>query len=204
VTTTVVAGSLVAAGAAPSVRALGARGDVVLLATAAAFSGATEAALRAADDLAGLGARIEGLMVVAREDARDPYFARRVGEADLVVLLDGAALHARSVWRDSPVGEAIAASEGLVAIGDVASVLFEVMIDPRGGAPTTGLGYRRGIAVTTRASDDQLRRTRTLLGEDVDLVVLGPDGVVVGEGASWRVEAGEAEVTRGAGPGSLP
>jgi len=79
-------------------------------------------------------------MVVDRVSAGENHFATRIVEASLVVLCDGSALHARSVWRDTPVGEALARARSLVAVGASASVLGEVMIDPRGGAPTTGLG----------------------------------------------------------------
>jgi len=83
-----------------------------------------------------------------------------------------------------------------VAIGAVASVLGEVMIDPRGGAPTTGLGYRRGAALSLPASDEQMARTRTLL-RDVALVAIGPSGVVHHDGEQWRVLCGDVVVTRG-------
>lgn len=201
--TTVLAGSLGAAAQWLAGVGSATESDLVLVTTAAAFTGATEAAVRAADALSPLGARVEALMVATRDDAADPYFARRVREADLVVALDGAALHARAVWRDTDLGRALEAAARLVALGDVASALFEVMIDPRGGAPTTGLGYRRGICVTTAASAERLARTRALLGEAATLVVLGPSGVVVGEDATWRAAAGDVEVTVGDGPGSL-
>ncbi len=202
-TTTVLAGSLGAAVAVLGSLGLEAGADCVVVPTAAAFTGATEATVRAAETLAPLAARVEGLVVVTREEAANEYVARRVGEADLVVLLDGAALHARAVWRASRLGAALAASRRLLAVGAVASLVLEVMVDPRGGAPTTGLGYRGGLVVTTRASKDQLARTRDLVGADTTLAVLGEDAVVVGEDGAWRVAAGSVEVTRGAGPATL-
>jgi hypothetical protein len=202
-TTTVLAGSLSAA--VPVIGSLGLApgADCVVVPTAAAFTGATVATVRAAETLAPLGVRVEGLVVVNREDAGNDYVARRVGEADLVVLLDGAALHARAVWRDSSLGAALAGSRRLLAVGDVASLVLAVMVDPRGGAPTTGLGYRDGLVVATRAPGDQLARTRDLVGADATLAVLGEDGVVVGEDGRWRVAAGSVEVTRGASPAAL-
>jgi hypothetical protein len=156
--------------------------DVVVVPTAAAFTGITEAAFAVAQD---------------RTGAAEAYFAERLAAADLVVLCDGSPLHARSVWRTTPVGEAIAKASLLVAVGSVASVLGTVMIDPRGGAPTTGLDYRGGIAFTAPASDDQLMRTRSLLAPDVALVVLGPSGVVSHDGSSWKVVDDDVVVTRG-------
>jgi len=196
-TTTIAVGSL--APLADVVRRLGllADADVVVVPTAAAFTGVTEAALAVAVVLDDLDVRVEALMVSDRTSANESYFTRRVTESDLVVLCDGSPLHARSVWRDTTFGEAVRASKRIVAVGSVASVLGDVMIDPRGGAPTTGLGYRAGIAIAVPASDEQMTRTRSLLASDVALVVLGPTGVVRHNGTEWRVESGDVDVTRG-------
>jgi len=86
----------------------------------------------------------------------------------------------------NPVGEALRDAPLVVTIGSVTSVLFETMIDPRGGAPTTGLGYREGLVVTTSASEEQLSRTRTLLGDDAVLAVLGDSGFCRGRRAMAR------------------
>ena len=137
-------------------------------------------------------------MAIDRSGCEEAYFARRIGEADLVVLCDGSALHARSTWRETPVGESLRAARRLVAIGTVAGALGEVMIDPRGGAPMTGLGYRKGLVATTPASDEQLERTRRLLGGDHVLAVFSPTGVVTGIDGTWRIASGEVTVTRGA------
>ena len=132
-----------------------------------------------------------------RTGASAPYVVQRLAQADLVILCDGSGLHARSVWRATPLGDAINASATLVAIGSVATILGEVMIDPRGGAPMTGLGYRPGVALCTPSSEEQLTRTRSLLGADVPLVLLGPAGVVRHDGSEWRVVSGDVVVTRG-------
>jgi hypothetical protein len=171
--------------------------DVVILPTAAAFIGATEAAIELATLFEGSGARVEALMHLDRSSSDEPYFALRAREADVIVLSDGSALHAKSVWHQTPVGEAIRDAPLVVAIGSVASVLFETMIDPRGGAPTTGLGYREGLVVTASSGEEQLSRTRTLLGDDAVLAVLGANGVLRGEGKLWRVAAGDVTTTRG-------
>jgi len=159
--------------------------DVVLVPTAAAFTGATEASLRVAAVLEPFGARVEALMVIDRDSANEAYFATRIEQADLVVLLDGSALHARSVWRASAFGEALARAGTLVAVGAVATVIGEEMIDPRGGAPTTGLAIRRGAVLTTPASAEQLERTRGLIDASELLVVLEPNGAVVEANGQW-------------------
>lgn len=178
--------------------------DVVIVPTAAAFTGAAEAAVLVAHTLESVDARVEALMVTDRTSSAATYFEQRVARADVVVLCDGSALHARAVWRDTPVGDAIARANHLVAVGAVASVLGEVMIDPRGGAPTLGLGYRPGVALCPPASDDQLARTRSLLSRDVPLVVLGPRSVLQFADRRWRVvRAEDVVVTRGPEPGKL-
>ena len=174
------------------------RTDVVVVPTAAAFVGAAQAAVATAEVFDGFDVTIEALMVTDRASNREPYFVERLVKADLVVLCDGSPLHARTVWRNSPVGDAINAARSLVAIGAVSSVLGEVMIDPRGGAPTIGLGYRIGVAFCAPASNEQLDRTRSLLATDVALVVLGLRGVVEYRDDQWRVlRSADVVVTRG-------
>ena len=172
--------------------------DVVVLPTAAAFIGAAQAAVTTAEVFDGLDVNIEALMVTDRASSSEPYFVERLANADLVVLCDGSALHARTVWRNSPVGEAINLARSIVAIGAVTSVLGEVMIDPRGGAPTVGLGYRKGVAFCAPASEVQMDRTRSLLATDVALVVLGPRGILQCRDDEWRVvRSADVVVTQG-------
>jgi hypothetical protein len=170
--------------------------DVVVVPTAAAFIGFTEAAVLTGTAFEKFDVRVEALMVSERASTTDQHFVERLANADLVVLCDGSPLHARSVWRANAFGDAIDAASNLVAIGAVASVLGDVMIDPRGGAPTTGLGYRKGAALSVPSSDDQMSRTRSLLGDEL-LVVLGPSGVVHHDGNRWSVFGGDVVVTRG-------
>lgn len=169
--------------------------DVVLVPTAAAFTGATRAAIELSLLFDESEAKVEALMVTDRTSSDEEYFATRIREADLVVLSDGSPLHAKSVWHASLVGEAIRDAMCVVAIGSVASVLGNLMIDPRGGAPTTGLGYRDGPVLSVGASEEQLHRTRTLLGSTALLVVLGPRGVVFGDGTTWRTFSDDVVVT---------
>lgn len=176
--------------------------DVVVIPTAAAFTGALEAALAIAHVLEGR-ANVETLMATDRAGCAEPYFARRVREADLVILSDGSPLHARTTWRDTPLGEALGDARHLLGIGAVGGVLGEVMIDPRGGAPTSGLAVRTGLVVTVPASADQLARTRGLLGEDYVLAVIGATGVIVGRDGAWRVVGGDVTLTRANAPVNL-
>jgi hypothetical protein len=170
--------------------------DIVVLPTAAAFTGLAEAAIELSLLFEDSGAKVEALMISDRASSAEPYFAERIRSADLVVLCDGSVLHAKSVWHGSPVGDALRDARRLVAVGSVASLLGDVMIDPRGGAPTTGLGYRSGLAIGVSASDEQLSRTRTLLGAEVTLAVLGSRGVLYLDDAKWRQASDDVVVTR--------
>jgi hypothetical protein len=170
--------------------------DVVIVPTAAAFTGAEQSAIELSLLFEESGAKVEALMNIDRTSSDEPYFAKRIREADLVVLSDGSPLHAKSVWHASSIGEAIRDASRVVAVGSVASVLGDVMIDPRGGAPTTGLGYRSGLVLSVGASDDQLHRTRSLLGDDALLAVLGQNGAVYGDGDKWSVLRHDVVVTR--------
>jgi hypothetical protein len=169
--------------------------DVLVVPTAAAFTGLELAATEIATALAEFDVTVEALMVARRPDAQDPALTQRLCDADLVVLSDGSSLHAKSVWHETPVGEGIRDARRLVAVGSVATVLGGVMIDPRGGAPTMGLGYRPGVVVGSPESPEQLARTRTLLGPEVTFALLGPRGVLAFD-ERWFV-VHDVPVTRG-------
>jgi hypothetical protein len=170
--------------------------DVVIVPTAAAFTGATQSAIELSLLFEESDAKVEALMNIDRTSSDEEYFAQRVREADLVVLSDGSPLHAKSVWHATSLGEAIRDATRVIAIGSVASVLGDVMIDPRGGAPTTGLGYRSGLVLSVSASEEQLHRTRSLLGDDALLAVLGEHGAVYSDGEDWKVLRDDVVVTR--------
>jgi cyanophycinase len=159
--------------------------DVVIVPTAAAFVGATDAAVRLARLLEPVGCKVEALMATDRRGAHEEHFASRVREARWVLLADGSALHARSVLRESPLGEALLEARGLLAIGAAATVIGLHMIDPRGGAPTIGLGLARDLAITPPESDDQMARTQRLLAADVTLVELGARCAVLRRAGAW-------------------
>lgn len=133
--------------------------------------------------------------VIDRASATDAANAARVRAAQLVICLDGSALHARTLWRHSVVGDALATGT-VAAIGTVGSVFGATMIDPRGGAPTTGMGLFHDVAITTMADDEQRRRTYALLGDGVTLIEVGPTGVVYHEHDQWHIWGGEVVSTR--------
>lgn len=177
---------------------LGAGADVVVLPTAAAFTGAANAVLEVLEACDAFDFALEALMVSDRPSANEPHFAQRIRSAQLVVLCDGSSLHARTVWRETLVGEALDQAQRIVAVGSVSSVLGEIMIDPRGGAPTTGLGLFRGVTFCQPQSDEQMQRTRSLLDDETMLVVLGARGALAYREETWRVLRSEdVAITRG-------
>ena len=118
-------GSIEALGEVLSDRApvsLPAGADVVIVPTASVFSGAEVAALQLADLFEGHDVKVEALMNVGRDSSDEPHFAERLRGADLVVLSDGSALHAKSVWHGTLVGEAIRECRSVAAVGSVAFV----------------------------------------------------------------------------------
>ena len=187
---------------APQVRDVTSVQRVCVLATAAAFRGLGEAIAEVLALPVWGDATLTGVEAIDRLSANDVTVLDEVASADLVVLVEGAALHARSVWRASALGDVLAASR-LVAVGSVGSVLGATMIDPRGGAPTTGMGLFDDVVISVRAGVEQTLRTRDLLGTRHTLVELGPRSVVTYEG-TWRIRVGEdLVVTRAGVPTSL-
>jgi hypothetical protein len=160
--------------------------DVVVLPTGAAFLDPAKSAIEIARVLEPHEYRVEALMVLDRGAANEEYFAERVQRADAVVLSDGAALHLRTTYRDTALYGAVASASLLVTIGGASTVFGATMIDPRGGAPTTGLGDRHGLVVTTPSSEEQLHRTRELLGTNELLAVLDDEGALYFDGDGWR------------------
>lgn len=192
----VFAGSLSALDTALDAAGVTSATRVCIVATAAAFRGPDEAIEQIRSALSSSGASVSAVTAISRQSAGDPAIVSAVETADLVLLADGAALHARSVWRQSALGDALAHC-ALVCVGSTGSVLGETMIDPRGGAPTTGLGFFRGVVVSVPASSEQTQRTRDLLAQEV-LIELGPRSVVAFDGR-WRVVAGDDLVVTRAG-----
>lgn len=176
--------------------------DVVVLPTAAAFEHPERKVMDAAEWFEGLGARVEGLMVLRRDDAQDEGAAEVVRRARFVYLSGGSALHLRSVLKGSRVYEALREAwlGGAVVAGASGGgmVLTDPMVDPRGGALTVGLGLVGGLAVVPHYGDvhqdahgEKLHRT----------VALAPEGLpVVGVPTRSALIREEPGVWRSVGP----
>jgi cyanophycinase len=156
---------------------------VVALATAAAFDAPEQAMVGVASWLNALGAEVEGLMVLHRSEAALEEMAQRVAGADLVYLVDGAALHLRSTLKGTAVLDGLrhALSDGalIVASGASAVALCDPMVDPRGGAPTVGLGLVTELSVVAHVGSDpddesgeKFHRGLSLFASDLPVVAL--------------------------------
>jgi cyanophycinase len=139
---------------------------------------------------------------------------KAVKAAKLVYFSDGSPLHLRSVFKDSPVWDALVAAwnEGTAVAGTGAGamVLGDPMVDPRGGAFTLGLGLVPSMAAMTKTHDwhdETKRRTIQLATKGVPLVAVddatavmrSPKGKwsVVGVGtATVYLDGEESELSR--------
>ncbi len=169
---------------------------ICVVATAAAFRGPDDAIAEVLGEPVWGDATTFSVAAIDRRGANDGAVVDEVAHADLVILVDGAVLHARSVWRASALGAVLATSR-LVAIGSIGSVLGATMIDPRGGAPTTGMGLFDEVVLSVPAGKEQTLRTQGLLADTHTLVELGARSILTYEGA-WIVRVDEdLVVTRG-------
>lgn len=171
--------------------------DVVIVGTAAAFIDAKRAMQAVVDTLGGGTV----LALTDRRSALDQSNADAIRGATFVICVDGSALHARTIWRNSPVGDALCEAS-VVAIGSVSSVFGTVMIDPRGGAPTTGLNRFDDVVLAMPSEATQRERTQQLVGPQLLFVELTPTAVL-GYDESWRVIDGDVVVTRAGAPAQL-
>jgi len=139
------------------------------------------------------------LNVVTRSDASDQEVVAAVRTARAVVATDGSALHLRTTLKSTPVLEAmLAAIDGgalLIASGAAACAMSDPMIDPRGGAPTTGLGPLRSFCVVDPDDDGMLERTLGLVPAALPVVSIAPgSGLWCGADGSV-VPIGDGNVT---------
>jgi cyanophycinase len=167
--------------------------EVLVLPTAAAYEMPERVVVNASNHFEPLGARVRGLMVLARPDALEQEVAAIVRASRFIYLAGGSPMHVRSVLKDTPVWEAIVAAwhDGAVVAGASAGamVLSDPMVDPRGGAFTLGLALVAPLAVVPHHEDwshDRTRRTYELAPKGVPVVALDTGAAAVrSEDATW-------------------
>jgi hypothetical protein len=170
--------------------------SLTVLTTAAVFTG-VPAALSVVAAVTTPGTVVD---CRSRGDALDEALVALVTPGATVLCLDGSPLHARSVWRQSALEDRLRQTH-VVAVGSVASVFGTTMVDPRGGAPTTGLGWFDDVVFTVPTSTEQAERTASLVGPALTLVQLESDAEVTLDG-HWTVR-GTIEATRAGQPVTL-
>jgi cyanophycinase len=166
--------------------------EVLVLPTAAAYEHPERAVETAEQWFSGLGAKVRGLMVLARPDAESEANAAAIRDARFIYLSGGSPLHLRSVLKDSAAWDALCAAwqAGAVLAGSSAGAmaLCDPMVDPRGGAFTLGLGLLAQVAIIPHHntwSEEKAKRTITLAPKDLPIVgidertalIRGVDGV---------------------------
>ena len=174
--------------------------EVAVLPTAAAYAHPDKAVATARTWFAGLGGRVEPIMVLDRAGAQDPAMAARVRASRFLYLGGGSPMHLRSVLKGSAVWDALVAAfaDGAVVAGSSAGamVLTDPMVDPRGGALTVGLGLVTGVAMVPHfghENAEKVHRSITLASPDLAIVgvpercalLRDPDG-------TWRAAGAEA------------
>jgi cyanophycinase len=131
--------------------------QVLVLPTAAAYEHPERLVARAGEWFGPLGAKVEGLMVLARPDAEDEAMAAIMRRSRFIYLAGSSPMHLRSVLKNSKVWQALAAAwqNGAVVAGSsgAAMALTDPMVDARGGGLTIGLGLLGGVAVVPHFGD---------------------------------------------------
>ena len=151
--------------------------EVLVLPTAAAYEHPERAVETAQTWFAGLGAKVRGLMVLARPAAELAANAAAIRDARFIYLSGGSPLHLRSVLKDSAAWDALcqAWQGGAVLAGSSAGAmaLCDPMVDPRGGAFTRGLGLLAQVAIIPHHntwSEEKAKRTITLAPKGLPIV----------------------------------
>lgn len=169
--------------------------EILVLPTAAAYEHPERAVDTAQQWFAGLGAKVRGLMVLARPDAESETNAAAIREARFVYLSGGSPLHLRSVLKDSPAWDALSQAwqGGAVLAGSSAGAmaLCDPMVDPRGGAFTLGLGLLAQVAIIPHHntwSEEKAKRTITLAPKGLPIVGIDERTALIrGADGGWSV-----------------
>jgi cyanophycinase len=170
--------------------------SVVMTPAAAAYESPGQLVDRARGWFDSLGVGLRALPVYGRTDALDEANVRAVRDARFVYLSSGSPMHLRSVLKDTPLYDAMveAWQGGAVLAGAAAggAVLFDHMVDTRGGAFTVGLGLLSGFTMIPRYdtwSHDKVHRTVGLAKAGMPVAGIEERTALVHRvGSGWSVE----------------
>ncbi len=167
---------------------------VVVLPTAGAYEHPQRLVDAATTWFGALGARVEGLAVLARPDAMDPAHVEAVLASRFTYLAGGSSMHLRSVLKDSPLWDALVTSwhAGATIAGSSAGAmaLCDPMVDPRGGAFTVGLGLIGGMTVIPHSdtwSEEKTHRTLKLAPKGLIVAAVDERTAIVRSERGWQV-----------------
>ena len=153
--------------------------DVLVVPTAAAYEHPQRTIDAATTYFGQLGAKVKALDVITRPAATDKANVKLIKAAKLIYFGDGSPLHLRSVYKDTPVWDALVAAfndgTAVAGTGAGAMVLGDPMVDPRGGAFTLGLGLVPSLAAMTKThewSPETKRRTIQLANKGLPVVAV--------------------------------
>jgi cyanophycinase len=170
--------------------------DVLVVPTAAAYEMPQKTIEAATAYFKPLGVKVKAAEVLRRPDGSDKANIKALKAAKLVYFGDGSPLHLRSVFKDSPWWDALAAAwaagdTAVAGTGAGAMALGDPMVDPRGGAFTLGLGLLPSMAAMTKTHewhDETKRRTIQLATKGVPLVAVDDaTGVLRSPEGEWSV-----------------
>jgi cyanophycinase len=175
--------------------------EVLLLPTGSAYENPGRLVDAAGQWFTDLGVSLQTLPVYNRPDAFDAANLAAVAGARMIYIAGASPMHMRSVFKDTPLMEALHEAwrngAALVGSGAGADVLCDPMVDQRGGAYTVGLGLVPGVAVIPRSntwSKEKVHRTVSMAPTDVVVVELPERTAIVLDAAQgWR-SSGAGEV----------
>lgn len=170
--------------------------DVLVVPTASAYEHPARLVDAATAWFAGFGGTVTGLDVLGRTDALDADIAAIARRASFIYLAGTSSMHLRSVFKDSPVWDAIVAAwtDGATLAGTSAAAMAfcDPMVDPRGGAFTLGLGVVNGLTAVPHFdtwSADKADRTRQLAPKGLTLVGIDERTALIrATDGTWRAE----------------
>lgn len=173
---------------------------VVVLPTAAAYEAPSQRVDLARSWFEGLGVAMQALPVYGRTDALDADHVAAVRAARFIYIGSGSQMHLRSVLKDTPLLDAMVEAwrGGAVLAGAEAggAVLFDHMVDTRGGAFTVGLGVVSGFAMIPRVdtwSSDKVHRTVDLAARGLPVAGIEErTALIYRQGSGWTVEGAGA------------
>lgn len=170
---------------------------VLVLPTAAAYERPEKAVAWASEWFAGLGAEVEPLMVLRRQEAFEKASCARAAAARFIYLGGGSPQHLQSVLAGTPLLDAIAGAwrEGASLAGSSAGAmaLCDPMLDPGGGGLGPGLGVVSKLAIVPHHEQARtlLRRTLELAGPEVVVAGVPEQTALLLDGERWRPAGAE-------------